>query len=127
MASTEELHEKISELCCRVRELEDALRESHSQLASDVHPLLTEDMLRIKMPLQRESSDPNRSDENKDDLSPDVVDSFGSISISQTGKTKFYGHTANSWVSWSYIIRRRCDESNALHPSLSTLDSLYFS
>ncbi|KAL5536994.1 hypothetical protein ACEPAF_817 [Sanghuangporus sanghuang] len=97
LASTQELHEKISELCCRVRELEDALRESHSQLSGDIHPLLAEELLRIKMPLQRETSDPNRSDENKDDLSPDVVDSFGSISISQTGKTKFYGHTANSW------------------------------
>ena len=48
------MHEKISELCNRVRELEDGLRASHSQLSSEPHPLLSEEQLKIKMPLQRE-------------------------------------------------------------------------
>ncbi|EJD07479.1 uncharacterized protein FOMMEDRAFT_115738 [Fomitiporia mediterranea MF3/22] len=109
LASTQELHEKISELCSRVRELEDALRESHSNLSDQHHPLLTEELLRIKMPLQRETSEPNQQDGNKEELSPDVVDSFGSLSISQTGKTKFYGHTANSW----YFLQNESPEEES--------------
>jgi hypothetical protein len=55
LASTQELHEKITELCSRVRDLEDALRTSHSKNSTEPHPLLTDELLRIKAPLQRES------------------------------------------------------------------------
>ncbi|KAF9523061.1 fungal-specific transcription factor domain-containing protein [Crepidotus variabilis] len=99
LASTQELHEKISELATRVRELEDALRSSHSQLSTDQHPLLTEELLKIKAPLQRDvahtktvNSDAVKEEENN----PDVVDAFGSLSIGLSGKTKYYGQTANS-------------------------------
>ena len=105
LASTQELHEKISELCCRVRELEDALRDTHSQLSHDIHPLLTDELLKIKAPLQRETNsdrDPVVNGTIKEEPSSDVVDSFGSLSITHTGKTKFYGHTANSWVRTSF-------------------------
>ncbi|KAG5721791.1 hypothetical protein E4T56_gene1670, partial [Termitomyces sp. T112] len=55
LASTQELHEKIYELANRVRQLEDGLRIAHFQLSpTEVHPLLTEELLRIKAPLQRE-------------------------------------------------------------------------
>ncbi|KAI5122508.1 hypothetical protein M0805_001416 [Coniferiporia weirii] len=97
LASTQELHEKISELCTRIRELEDALRESHGHMSNQIHPLLSEDLLRIKAPLQREATDSATPNGIKEEPSTDVVDSFGSLSISHTGKTKFYGHTANSW------------------------------
>ncbi|KAH8116341.1 fungal-specific transcription factor domain-containing protein [Phellopilus nigrolimitatus] len=96
LASTQELHEKISELCNRIRELEDALRESHSHMSNQSHPLLSEELLRLKAPLQRETNEPT-SNGVKEELSADVVDSFGSLSITHSGKTKFYGHTANSW------------------------------
>lgn len=84
-----------------MRELEDALRESHQNLSHEVHPLLTEDLLKIKAPLQREPNsdrDPVVNGGIKEEPTPDVVDSFGSLSITHTGRTKFYGHTANSWV-----------------------------
>lgn len=100
-----------------MRELEDALRATHAQVAEGVHPLLTEDLLKVKMPLQREtpSTGPNSTGSGADGLGggaagtaggkeedgKDVVDAFGSLSISQSGKTKFYGHTANSWVRCS--------------------------
>lgn len=102
LASTQELHEKITELCTRVRELEDALRASHNQTASDTHPLLSEDLLRVKAPLQRDVSLRSHTITNQpedDDTNPDDVDSFGTLSISHTGQTKYYGQPANSWVS----------------------------
>ena len=97
LASTQDLHEKISELSTRVRELEDGLRASHAQHSTTQHPLLAEDLLRIKAPLQREglSLPTNGSDEQ----GGDVVDSFGSLSISDTGRTNFFGQATSSFVS----------------------------
>jgi len=102
LASTQELHEKIDELANRVRALEDALRVAHSHLSSEQHPLLSDELLRIKAPLQREPQ-PSRSgqsgEENDDESNPDVVDAFGSLSIGICGRAKYFGQTANSWVS----------------------------
>ncbi|KAJ7453960.1 hypothetical protein B0H11DRAFT_265925 [Mycena galericulata] len=101
LASTQELHEKISELANRVRELEDALRSSHSRYSNEPHHLLSEELLRIKAPLQREvpafrnqqPGNPIKEEEHN----PDVVDAFGSLSISLSGGAKYFGTTANSW------------------------------
>lgn len=113
LASTQDLHEKISELSNRVRDLEDALRDSHRQLSGEQHPLLAEDLLRIKAPLERESNNdtPRGANGVKEEAGHDVVDSFGSLSISHTGKQKFYGHTANSWVSDSGNLRINSQEN----------------
>ncbi|KAJ7918735.1 fungal-specific transcription factor domain-containing protein [Mycena leptocephala] len=101
LASTQELHEKISELANRVRELEDALRSSHSHLSNEQHPLLSDELLRIKAPLQREvPAFRNQATGNvikEEEHNPDVVDAFGSLSISLSGGAKYFGTTANSW------------------------------
>ncbi|KAH7914632.1 fungal-specific transcription factor domain-containing protein [Hygrophoropsis aurantiaca] len=100
LASTQELHEKISELSNRVRELEDGLRVSHSYVANDMHPLLTEELLQIKAPLQREPpSNRNivKGETKEEEQNGEVVDAFGSLSISATGGAKYYGSIANSW------------------------------
>ena len=107
LASTQELHEKISELATRVRELEDALRSSHSHLTSEQHPLLTEELLKIKAPLQRDISHtktPSSVVIKEEETNPDIVDSFGSLSISLTGRAKYFGQTANSWVSKFFTL-----------------------
>ncbi|KAL0060885.1 hypothetical protein AAF712_012349 [Marasmius tenuissimus] len=98
LASTQELHEKIHELANRVRELEDALRVDHSRLTTEQHPLLTEELLKIKTPLQREPSAKNENFKPEEENNPDVVDAFGSLSISLSGKAKYFGQIANSWL-----------------------------
>lgn len=106
LASTQELHEKISELANRVRDLEDALRSDHAQLSTDAHPLLTEELLRIKAPLQREPSGARAPSAfpgvKEEEHNPDVMESFGSLSISVTGKANYFGSVANSWVSFTF-------------------------
>ncbi|KAG6844556.1 hypothetical protein H0H87_005976 [Tephrocybe sp. NHM501043] len=100
LASTQELHEKIQELATRVRQLEDALRTSHSHLSSEQHPLLSEELLRIKAPLQREPATNRNSiapTVKEEEQNADVVDAFGTLSISISGRTKYFGSTANSW------------------------------
>ena len=97
LASTQDLHEKIHELSSRVRELEDGLRASHSQHSNETHPLLSEDLLRIKAPLQRENLS-SAANGNSDEQGGDVVDSFGSLSISDSGRTNYFGQATSSWV-----------------------------
>ncbi|KAG6888565.1 hypothetical protein C0995_007354 [Termitomyces sp. Mi166 len=100
LASTQELHEKISELANRVRQLEDGLRTAHARSSPDVHPLLTEELLRIKAPLQREPAamrNQNAHVVKEEEQNPDIIDAFGTLSISISGRTKYYGTQANSW------------------------------
>lgn len=96
LASTQDLHQKIEELSNRVRELEDGLRQSHGMHSQETHPLLSEDLLRIKAPLQRENL--SVANGNSDEPGGDVVDSFGSLSISDTGRTNYFGQATSSWV-----------------------------
>ena len=96
LASTQDLHQKIEELSTRVRDLEDGLRASHAMHSQDNHPLLSEDLLRIKAPLQRENL--AIANGNSDEPGGDVVDAFGSLVISDTGRTSYFGQATSSWV-----------------------------
>ncbi|KAI6001034.1 fungal-specific transcription factor domain-containing protein [Pisolithus orientalis] len=100
LASTTELHDKISELCNRVRQLEDALRISHSMVSGDRHPLLSEELLQIKAPLQREPPslrNVSKNEVKREDQNSEVVDAFGSLSINAAGGANYHGSIANSW------------------------------
>ena len=98
LASTQDLHEKINQLANRVRELEDALRASHAQQSLEPHPLLAEELLRIKAPIQRENLiNTGVSNGTSDEPGADVVDSFGSLSISESGKTNYFGQATSLW------------------------------
>ena len=115
LANTEALHEKITLLANRVRQLEDGLAEAHSHNSHTPHPLLSEDLLQIKRPLERERQDVPQVDEKPE--TEDTIDSLGSLcvrplsvwairltahsfpsSISNDGRSTFFGQTANSWV-----------------------------
>jgi hypothetical protein len=100
LASTQELHEKITELCSRVRDLEDALKTAHALNSSEPHPLLSDEFMRIKAPLQREapSRNPTTVNQQEEENNPDVIDSFGTLAINVEGHTSYYGQFANSWV-----------------------------
>ena len=75
LANTEVLHEKIQELSHRVRELEDALSESHAELHSDRHPLLRDELLKIKNPLEREVGQKRETEPEE----TQAVDALGSL------------------------------------------------
>lgn len=90
------MHEKISELSVRVRSLEDALSVAHKAISNDRHPLLSDELLRVKNPLERDvNADPVRANEEED-----VIEANGSLSISRSGRVNFYGQTANAYVSF---------------------------
>ncbi|KAF8159767.1 fungal-specific transcription factor domain-containing protein [Crassisporium funariophilum] len=95
LANTEALHEKITILANRVRHLEDGLAHAHSLTSHQQHPLLSDDLLQIKRPLERERLDVPAAEEKPE--TGDTIDSLGSLSISQDGRSSFFGQTANSW------------------------------
>ena len=83
LANTEQLHDKINQLATRVRQLEDALAHSHSMGSAMPHPLLSDDLLQIKRPLERERMDIAQAKEKKHDPS-DTIDAMGSLLVIST-------------------------------------------
>ncbi|KAJ7636037.1 fungal-specific transcription factor domain-containing protein [Mycena polygramma] len=97
LANTEVLHDKISELATRVRQLEDGLAQSHALHSLQPHPLLAPDLLNIKRPLERERVEAPAKQEKLDAAQNEGVDAMGSLSISDGGRSTFFGQAANSW------------------------------
>jgi hypothetical protein len=99
--STTELRAKLAEFAERIQQLEDALRVAHAAISHGLHPLLSDELLRIK-----ESAAAPTTESMADDSSPsqasapsvELLDRFGSLSISLSGGSKHFGHAANSWV-----------------------------
>ncbi|THG97365.1 hypothetical protein EW026_g4615 [Hermanssonia centrifuga] len=120
LASTQDLHEKILELSNRVRDLEDGLRVSHSIHSTDNHPLLSDDLLRIKAPIQREGLSASGSNGNPDEQGGDVVDSFGSLAISDTGRTNFFGQATSSF----YFLQNEGQQEQDREDRLAALRKL---
>ncbi|KAI0047246.1 hypothetical protein FA95DRAFT_1559311 [Auriscalpium vulgare] len=106
LANTEALHDKIGALSNRVRQLEDALAEVNSYHSTERHPLLTDDLLQIKRPLERESR--NEMPALPEAEAVESIDAVGSLSISDNGRTSFFGQTANSW----YLLKNEKGSSD---------------
>lgn len=77
LANTEVLHDKIGILSNRVRQLEDALAETYAMYNSERHPLLSDDLLQIKRPLERESRNEIPSLPEAD--TAEAIDAVGSL------------------------------------------------
>jgi hypothetical protein len=77
LANTEVLHDKIGVLSSRVRQLEDALAEAYSMYSGERHPLLSDELLQIKRPLERESR--NEMPSPPEAETAEAIDSVGSL------------------------------------------------
>ncbi|KAF7770379.1 transcriptional regulator family: Fungal Specific TF [Agaricus bisporus var. burnettii] len=93
VATTEELHEKNQQLSYRIRDLEEALQTLHSERSTVPHPLLSEALLRVKTPLQREPLPPRSSNTF---ILGDVTGPQGSMSVHDPRVSRYHGGTANS-------------------------------
>lgn len=114
LANTEVLHDKIGILSNRVRQLEDALAEAYAVYNSERHPLLSDELLQIKRPLERESR--NEMPSPPEAETAEAIDAVGSLSISDNGRTNFYGQTANSY----YLLQNEVgseDEDDVMSPT----------
>ena len=86
----------------RIRQLEDALTILHSTTgATEPHPLLDRDYLKIKSSLELHAAIQNENQQVKtEDLEDSqYIDAFGTLAIREDGASTFYGRSAGSEVS----------------------------
>lgn len=102
LAATEHLHRRIANLSGRIRQLEDALSALQSKHSSDPHPLLHEDLIAND---DRDEEGPGMMEDTGtfQGNTPDVIDAFGTLSISDHGVSRFFGPTGGSEVSNSSL------------------------
>ncbi|KAJ8523464.1 hypothetical protein ONZ45_g55 [Pleurotus djamor] len=93
LADTGQLHAKIAEMGRRIRELEDALAIFQSSISSETHPLLSEDLLKVKFY-------PDRLQDSvvdvKSEHTLDSIDALGTLTIGDSGEAKYFGRSAGS-------------------------------
>lgn len=105
LAATEHLHRKITKLSERVRLLEDALASLHNKHSNEPHPLLRDDLLSGNSDDKIDMAMPE--DGVVTPQTPDVIDAFGTLSISDHGISRFFGPTGGSEVRYylSCLVR----------------------
>ncbi|KIJ66602.1 hypothetical protein HYDPIDRAFT_26938 [Hydnomerulius pinastri MD-312] len=105
LANTEELHNRIEVMSTRIRELEDALRQMHSEASSQPHPLLTDSITVIPQDRPEETSPGSSNLEGPSTTvlaeADAVIDAFGTLTIGTRGETTFMSSTARS----EYLIQ----------------------
>ncbi|KAF9055205.1 hypothetical protein BDZ89DRAFT_1124982 [Hymenopellis radicata] len=84
LADTSQLHNKISEMGQRIRQLEDALAIFQAGVSTEVHPLLREDLLAIKF--GPDATQTTETEKRTKDLSIDSIDALGTLTIGDRGK-----------------------------------------
>ncbi|KAG7449259.1 uncharacterized protein BT62DRAFT_1053666 [Guyanagaster necrorhizus] len=92
LADTTQLHNKISEMGQRIRQLEDALAIFQAGVSSECHILLRDDLLAIKFGPENGKAPEKRSS----DLSVDAIDALGTLTIGDHGEAKYFGRSAGS-------------------------------
>lgn len=98
LADTEQLHEKIYEMSNRIRQLEDALAILQSTVSDLRHPLLAEELLKVKF--GSESINPRQAT-TSDDESPTTsksIDALGTLTLGSSGEIQYFGSSAGSEV-----------------------------
>ena len=88
---------KMSE---RIRQLEDALGELHTQHSTEQHPLLRPDLVGDNRQDEEAGGPLLTDDAVPTDNPPDLLEAFGTLSLAEDGETpRFFGPTAGSHVS----------------------------
>jgi hypothetical protein len=94
LAATDHLHKRIALMSNRIRQLEDALAVLQSGCSKEPHPLLRDELLTLK--LDKEDAPVEAGEEQ-----PEVIDSFGTLSISDKGTSRFFGTSGGTEVRLS--------------------------
>ncbi|KAL0949720.1 hypothetical protein HGRIS_009759 [Hohenbuehelia grisea] len=91
LADTAQLHAKITEMGQRIRQLEDALAIFQAGVSNEHHPLLREELLRIKF-----YPDKEQETSSAQDSYTDSIDALGTLTIGDRGEAKYFGRSAGS-------------------------------
>ncbi|KAF9035552.1 fungal-specific transcription factor domain-containing protein [Panaeolus papilionaceus] len=149
LASTTQLHDKIYEMSNRIRQLEDALAILQSMVSDQRHPLLTDELLRIKFGSEAINAreHPVEQDADEDDdmgagegegregskglskgkgkegkAANDVdksIDALGTLTLGSSGEVQYFGRSAGSET-----LMMKADEDTPSIPSDDEDDSI---
>jgi hypothetical protein len=99
LADTEQLHAKIADMSSRIRQLEDALAIMQSGVSEERHPLLSDELLKIKFCAESLPRTRRMQDEEKDDeRMQQFVDAVGSLTLNESGEGPYFGRSAGPEV-----------------------------
>ena len=102
LADTEQLHEKIYEMSNRIRQLEDALAILQSTVTDQRHPLLSDELLKVKF--GSEAINAKQSDGEEERATNKSIDSLGTLSLGSSGKMQYFGGSAGSEVRFLLLL-----------------------
>ncbi|CAA7261067.1 unnamed protein product [Cyclocybe aegerita] len=118
LAATEHLHRRIAHLSGRIRQLEDALAVIHAKHSTEPHPLLHEDLIAAEehdVTEERGEGGSGSAPQHKE-----VMDAFGTLSISEHGISRFFGPTGGS----ESLLLTNLDSNQPSPESAHTPDSM---
>ncbi|TRM70061.1 fungal-specific transcription factor domain-containing protein [Schizophyllum amplum] len=93
LAGTDKLHAKIAEMSHRIRQLEDGLAITQSSVSTDRHPLLDDNLLKIKF-----GSEVLQKIKQEDEPEPadPLIDTLGTLTLNDEGDVKYFGRSGGS-------------------------------
>ena len=105
LAATEHLHKRIAKMKERIRQLEDALAILQAKSSNEPHPLLRDDLLSANNEHDEEEVP---EAEPAPAQSPDIIDAFGTLSVSEHGVSRFFGPTGGAEVCDRRVLNASC-------------------
>lgn len=99
LADTDKLHRKISEMSNRIRQLEEALALLQAVVSGERHPLLQDELLKIKFGAEAPQAADAMSPKSEGSPHLSTIDGLGALTLGDSGEMKYYGRSAGSQVS----------------------------
>lgn len=97
MADTEQLHRKIADMSHRIRQLEDALAILQSTISDERHPLLQDELLKVKFGPEVVDGRQTSPVESEPTVTQSI-DALGTLTLGDAGEMKYFGSSAGSEV-----------------------------
>ncbi|KAG6917879.1 hypothetical protein DXG01_000649 [Tephrocybe rancida] len=97
LADTDQLHKKIADMSHRIRQLEDALAILQATVSDQRHPLLQDDLLKVKFgPEATDGRQQSSSPSQVEDKLTQPIDALGTLTLGDSGDVKYFGRSAGS-------------------------------
>ncbi|KAL1746401.1 hypothetical protein HDZ31DRAFT_34198 [Schizophyllum fasciatum] len=93
IAGTDKLHAKIAAMSHRIRQLEDGLAIVQSSVSNERHPLLDDNLLKIKF--GSEILQPVKHEDEPETSNP-LIDTLGTLTLNDDGDFKYFGRSGGS-------------------------------
>ncbi|KAL1725358.1 fungal-specific transcription factor domain-containing protein [Schizophyllum commune] len=94
LAGTDKLHSKIAEMSHRIRQLEDGLAIVQSSISNERHPLLDDNLLKVKF--GSEVLQPVKHEEEPETSTSPLMDTIGTLTLNDEGDFKYFGRSGGS-------------------------------